>query len=537
MDQLQRLIIKGRSAVPNYIPLTPLDIYLGHYVIGGAYFFLRPPDISRLKAALAITLDRHPTFGACMVREARGIGLNCGEAGAELLIHRSSLDGPNLRSTESLITAALLTRSAAGSQLSLSDYQSLSSENEPLLSDNEHLFSGNQPLLSDDQASSPSNQMPMLDDQVPSYSFNSGQPVASFQLTIFNNGHCALLIRHVHSQADGAGAIHFLRNWSRAYRGLPLSRPSSYSRAHVADLATMPGLAPSSKLNIRMRNSLQRSANEPDNEYDSPQCHDPIGPGPRDSMGPVRDSGSIRVDIPSAALDNFVHDCRRSSRLSLTSSEVLHALVWQSFIEAHFEPLCTCTTGAQRTSSPPTAAGDGEPAHAATENLYRLYTLFDLRNIESLGIPSDYDGSAVLGRCAKLSAAQLKSLSTPELALAIQRQLKPFTAEEAHTDISYLAREYEQGYIDESGNYANFVIGAWLECRSPGGLIVNDLRRLAVADLCFEEPPARMETLVSGEINMVSIYQNDDGTVTLHYVGERRTLSGFAEHLHAAMAL
>jgi hypothetical protein len=45
-----------------------------------------------------------------------------------------------------------------------------------------------------------------------------------------------------------------------------------------------------------------------------------------------------------------------------------------------------------------------------------------------------------------------------------------------------------------------------------------------------------METFVSPDINMVSIHQNDDGTITLHYVGERDTLPGFAEHLKTTIA-
>jgi hypothetical protein len=163
--------------------------------------------------------------------------------------------------------------------------------------------------------------------------------------------------------------------------------------------------------------------------------------------------------------------------------------------------------------------------------------LFDLRGIKPLGIPPDYDGSAVLGRCAEMSFTELCSSTVPDLALAFQQQIKPFTAEDARRDISYLAREYHDGQLDEEGNYANFVIGAWLDCRDAGGLIVNDLRRLSTADICFEEPPARMETLVSLDINMVSIYQNDDGTITLHYVGERSTLLRFASHLKIRMAV
>jgi hypothetical protein len=437
MDQLQRLIVKARSAIPTYIPLTPLDIYLGHYITGGVYFFLQSPDVTRMKTALSFALDRHPTFGACMVREAGSIGLNCGLTGAELSIHRSDSDCPDFRSQESLITDALLGNDTH------SDYTAKG------------------------------------------YSFNSGWPVAYFRLVLFNNDCCALLLHHVHSQADGSAAIQFLQNWSRAYRGQTLSLPSGYSRMQIAELATLPGLAPSSRLSILQRTTLQA----------------------QDSETP-RNGGSIRIDLPSAAIEHFVNECRRHCRLSLSSSDVLHALVWYCFASTQ--------------------------SHSSQQRI-RLYTLFDLRGIKPLGIPADYDGSAVLGRCAEMSYTELLGSTISNLALTIQQQIKPFTAEDAQRDISYLAREYNDGHIDEGGNYANFVIGAWLDCRDAGGLIVNDLRRLGTADICFEGRPARMETLVSHDINMVSIYQNDDGTITLHYVGERSTLPDFCNELRASM--
>jgi hypothetical protein len=446
MDQLQRLIVKGQSAACSYVPLTPLDIYLGHYITGGVYFFLRSPDIARMKSALSAALDRHPTFGACMVREAGSIGLNCGSIGAELSIQRAT-DCPNLKSAESLITAALL------------------------------------------QDKNPS------DNTAKNYSFNSGWPVAYFRLVLFNNGCCALLVHHVHSQADGSAAIQFLQNWSRAYRGETLSPASGYSRMQIAGLATLPGLAPSSRLNILRRTELRN----------------------QDTARP-RDGGSIRIDIASAAIEHFVNECRRRCRLSLSSSDVLHALAWYCFASTHGD----------------THDDIHEETHG--DRRIRLYTLFDLRGIKPLGIPADYDGSAVLGRCAEMGAIELRSSTIPQLAQAFQQQIKPFTAEDAYQDISYLAREYQDGHLDDDGNYANFVIGAWLHCRDAGGLIVNDLRRLGTADICFEEHPARMETMVSPDINMVSIYQNDDGTITLHYVGDRSTLPGFAQQLQAIMA-
>jgi hypothetical protein len=430
--------------------LTPLDIYLGHYITGAVYFFLRSPDVARMKSALATALDRHPTFGACMVRESSNIGLHCGSTGAEFSVHYSDADCPDLRSTQSLVTPALWPNST-----------------------------GPEYTPSDNEATS--------------YRFNSGGPVARFRLVLFKDEGCALLLHNVHSQADGSAAIQFLQNWSRAYRGHTLSPSSGYTRTQIAGLATLPGLEPSGELNILRRTALQI-----------------------EHTATTRDGGSLRLDISGAAIEHFVNECRRRSRLSLSSSDILHALAWRCFVSAQRNIPCRgSNTDPQR---------------------IRLYTLFDLRGIKPLGIAADYDGSAVLGRCAEMDHTELLNSTIPDLALAFRQQIKPFTADDAQKDISYLAREYHDGHIDDDGTYTNFIIGAWLDCRDAGGLIVNDLRRLGAADICFEERPVRMETFVSPDINMVSIHQNDDGTITLHYVGERDTLPGFAEHLKTTIA-
>lgn len=429
MDQLELFIVKARTARPEYIPLSPLDIYLGHFVTGGVHFFTKLPDIDRMKRALASALDRYPSFGASMVREASTIGLDCGEVGAEFSVYRSDANCPDFRSTHSLITEALLPENAHSS-----------------------------------------------------YAFNSGVPVARFRLILFRDRGCALLIQHVHSQADAATVMHFLENWSLIYRGLAQTAARSYTRANIFDLTAPPGLLPSSKLNI-----IQRPARMPASEGEK-----------------IRDGGSIRVDIAQSALESYFCSCRLKSSISLSSSEVLHALVWKCF--------ALTQTGAD-------------------EQHNKLYTLFDLRGIKPLGIPSTYEGSAVLGRWAEASYAALRNMEVTELALSFQRQVKPFTAADASQDVSFLAHEYASGNIDENGNYTNFIIGAWVHCRDERGLIVNDLRRLATADILFEDRPARIETLVSHEINMVSIYQNDDGTITIHYAGEVFTLENFSTNI------
>jgi len=433
MDQLELSIVKAWEPRNEYIPLSPLDIYLGHYATGGVHFFTEVPDTERMKQALAVALGRHPSFGACMVRESNNIALYCGEPGTKFSVYRSAANCPDFWSSHSLIEPELLAETNSAS-----------------------------------------------------YTFNCGEPISHFRLVIFKDRGCALVIQHVHSQADGAAVIHFLQTWSKAYRGQLLAPHTAYSRAQILRLATASGLKPSAKLNIV---SMDRDT--------------PVRDSRRDS-GEPRDGGAIRIDVAQATLDAALRNCRLASRARLTVSDMLHALIWKCF---------------------------GLSQNCAAEQSNQLYTLFDLRGIKALGIPQDYEGSAVLGRFAAATYGDIRALELPLLAALFRQQVKPLTAAEACEDISYLASEYASGRINENGNYSNFVIGAWRDCRDERGLVVNDLCTLANADIAFEDRSARIETLVSNEVNMVSIYRNDDGTITFHYVGERSTLPIFAHHL------
>jgi hypothetical protein len=427
MDHLELSIITARNPSGTYIPLSPLDIYLGHYFTGGVHFFTLVPDIERMKSALEVTLGSYPSFGACMVRESNTIGLQCGMTGTEFSVHRSTANCPDFWSSESLITDDLLAsiKSAA-------------------------------------------------------YAFNSGEPVSRFALVIFKDRGCALVIQHIHSQADGSTVINFLEAWSRAYRRQPIKTDTDYSRARILQLATENGVQPSAKLNITNGNIAI------------------------EEISSSRNGGAIRIDVAEAALSSLLQRSRMNSRIRVSSSDILHALVWKCF----------------------GLVQDSEP-----EQNHRLYTLFDLRGLEALGIPKDYQGSAILGRFAAANYGDIRELDLTTLAALFRRQVKPFTEEEARHDISYLTKQYMNGELNEQGNYANFIIAAWRDCRDKRGLVVNDLRFLAKTDIIFEDRSARMETLVSDEVNMVSIYQNDDGTITFHYVGERPTLQKFANQL------
>lgn len=442
MDPLERHSVGASRPRSGYIALSPLDIYLGHFITGGVYYFLRTPDIGRMTQALAVAIDRHPAFGATMVREANTLGLRYGESGAEFAVRRSAAPCPDLWSAPSLVTDA---------------------------------------LMQDD------GEPPVDAETSDNYSFNRGSPVVRLRLVLFRDRGCALVVRHVHSLGDGATLVGFLRNWSRIYHGLPPSAPGDYSRSAIASLAHE-APEPSRRLNVRPRTAQHHSA----------------------STAPPREGGSVRIDIAEAMLTYFLQNCRLRSTLSLSSSDIIHALAWKCF--ALTQP-------------------------AADDRLLRLYTLFDLRSVGALGIPVDYEGSAILGRWAEATYGDLRNRATAYLAALFRQQTKPVTVDDVRQDIGYLAYEYSNGHIDADGNYSRFTIGAWSDCRTASGLIVNDLRRLGTDDIRFDESPARIETLVSPEINMVSIYRNDDGTVTLHYVGEKSTLSAFSSQVRQLLRI
>jgi len=523
MELLERMLVRARTdansraSLPLKISLSPLDLYMGHFITGGVHFFLRPPSIERLADALATAIRLHSSFDACLMREDNLLALYCGNTGVYLSVYRSEKECPDFRSGASLFTDIIPTDNGFPWMLSSGSYSpsylhsaDLSNrayqEELPYLrvaepsarysSSNVHKLSDlPEQLLSEKLIAEPGaheNNPTII------YTLNSGAPVADFRLVLFKDRGCALVFRHVHSLGDGASTFHFLQNWSRIYRGEKVSPPSVFNRADIFRVGSGDGVAPSKKLNIVQIADLNVSGIEaiPD---DKTRSNEPIS-----GNTVVERRGAIRIDIAESTLAYFVSGCQMQASHRLSSSEILHALVWQCFALAQ-------------------PCDDQLPT--------RIHTLFNLRNLEGLGIPDGYEGSAVLGRSATATYAELRCMGIHELASMFKRHTKPLAVADIQRDIGYLAREYADGHIDLGGHYTRFVIEAWLDCKGERGLIVNDLRTLTNIDLRFEDSPARMEIMVGTEINMVSIYPNDDGTITVHYVGEQATLPSFANHL------
>jgi transferase family protein len=316
------------------------------------------------------------------------------------------------------------------------------------------------------------------------YSFGSDEPISKFRLILFRDRGAALIAEDVHSQADGSTFTQFLQCWGAIYNNDDSGLPpiSDYSRKQIFDLATEPGEQPSTKLKI-LSLPTQPPAIDPD---------------------PVHRS-AIRVEVKSSALDNLINRHRNHSSEKFSSSDLIHALAWQSFALAN-------------------SGSDTETT--------KLYTLFDLRGVRELGIPLNYEGNAIVGRGASASRGDIRHLSIDKVATLFRRQIKPLTETEARQDISYLTREYLSGNIDAQGHYRNFVIEAWLDCVKNRGLVVNDIRFLTNANIVFESPVIRYETLTGNQMNIVSVYSNCDETTTFHYVGETGTLNTFSEALN-----
>jgi hypothetical protein len=164
-DQLKQ----AAPAALSYLPLTRQNFNNEPCVTASVYFFLRSPDITRMKSALTAALDRHPPPGVGMVREASTVGPYCGSSSAEFSVHYSDEKCPDFKSTQSLFTGEWL------------------------------------------QTRAVSNHSP-LDCQTASYRPNSDWPMPHFRLILFRDRSCALLLHHVNSQVDVSAAMLFLQN-------------------------------------------------------------------------------------------------------------------------------------------------------------------------------------------------------------------------------------------------------------------------------------------------------------------------------------
>lgn len=314
---------------------------------------------------------------------------------------------------------------------------------------------------------------------------NTGVPLNSFKLILFRDGSSALGISTTHSVADGASVSNFMRCWSMLYCGLTPPAVKLHSRDIIDNLALGDGYKPSAKLTI------------------VPPLNFDVG---KKIVERKPSCGAVDVYIPASALTQAVQRCRSSGASTLSSSDVIHAMAWQAF--ARSTSFCGMETA-------------------------KLFTIFDIRRVEELGIPSNYDGNALLERSAKAPFSDIRNMDLQEVATTYRDQVKPLSPMHIRQDIAFLKREYEHGNVHPQwGKFTNFARACVVDCLDGTGVYVNDMRHLEANKTAFEDETVWYETVVNLGFNTIFIYQKDHDKLHFRYTGSNATLDAFEHHLH-----
>jgi shikimate O-hydroxycinnamoyltransferase len=334
-----------------------------------------------------------------------------------------------------------------------------------------HADDRNAPLLDDSE---------LVDGDVPYAGiFNGATPLHFLRLTIFSDGSCALGHRNVHSLADGSAIIRFFGRWSALYKGLTPASPSKWPRSEIERLAGAVATRHSPRLSVVARPDI-----------DLPEI----------MTNNKKNFGSIRTELPIHLLERLVKRCRSLAEQTVSSSDIIHALVWKAF--------CKAT--------------DVDP-----RQLSRVFSVFDIRRTPDLGIPDDYDGNAILERKAEIGFGAARAMSIHQLAVLFNRQTKPLTAPDVRRDLAFLQGHLAGGMLTRSGNYSDIVRGSLIDCLAGTGIFVNDMRFIRAENLSFDQEPYRHEVLLSPCFCMAIIQQTGEH-VRIRYIGPRRTLDAFA---------
>lgn len=305
----------------------------------------------------------------------------------------------------------------------------------------------------------------------------------SFRIILFTNNRWILAVRNVHSLGDGTAFSQLLRCWAHLYQGRLPPPGGTYPRRHVAALRSQGGQKPSSRFAILPTPNFSILHRRRTNQAKA---------------------GTVLVHLPMQELRALLHFGREQAQGMLTSSDLLHALVWKAF---------------------------GLASDLADDEDSQLYSVFDLRRIAELGIPETYIGNAVIERRATLPFAALRTLPLTDIALHFRQSTKPLQARDIRRDIAFLQREYETGRIDERGTFTHFVRSSMVDCLLGTGLYVNDLRFLPSMDLVFEDRARWFETVPTLGFNTAFIYRHTKMEVSIRAVGMMNWLHRFSGHL------
>lgn len=313
--------------------------------------------------------------------------------------------------------------------------------------------------------------------------FDSTTPVTGFQVTLFRSGGWALAVRNTHSVGDGAAFTNLLQSWA-SYYGRRLPPPGGvFPRQRVASLARGGGqrpapdfaILPASNFNLAQRRTLNQS-----------------------------EFSSLRLELRASALQALVRHCRSASNARLSSSDVLHALVWKAFARSREED-------------------DFEPS--------QIYSAFDLRRLPALGVPASYLGNAVLERSATSRLQHLRRGAVAEVAAHYRASVKPVLERDVRRNIAFLQREYEAGHTGTRGGFSHFVRASMVDCLLGSGIFVNDLRFLHLRSLRFDDSAVDFETVPALGFTTAFLYAGVDGNVVVRLVDRSAALKHFGETL------
>ncbi len=334
----------------------------------------------------------------------------------------------------------------------------------------------------------PGQAMSLVDAAVDAHDVvNGDSPLTFIRVTRMRHGGFALGVRNVHCIADGVGFSRFLSAWSALYRGERPALPGWYSRATIDALAKGSGMQPSSALHVA-----------PSPNFDVREC-----------LRSRQDNfSSVWIQIPAEALSALVQRARRQAAMKLSSSDVLHGLLWR---------------------------GSAKASVYACEGVYRIYSIFDFRRVEGLGIPPDFSGNALMERRASYSLSGLIGCSSGEAAMQFRQQTKPLSSHDVCRDIAFFRRELRMGRIDtRTGRFDGFMRQSVVDCLEGRGVYVNDMRHLCNSGIDFGCVPIGYEILPAMGWPFAGVYSLQGGGVGIRYVGWREQIPVFSEALREA---
>jgi len=312
------------------------------------------------------------------------------------------------------------------------------------------------------------------------------QPLHYFRLTLFKQAGATLGVKHVHSFADGRCMAKFMEQWAAIYNGTSIwTENSSVSRADITALGSQLCKYPSTRFSH--------------------------APADFDVLSALKKQaplfGSVRKSLPKEYLTILLERCRHQSDINVSSSDVIHALLWKAFAQ--------CSD------------------HRDDESC-SIFSIFDLRGASNLNIPVDFFGNAVIERYAELPFSQVRREPIYRLAEIYRTAIKPILENEIRQDIGYLNEELKNGHIDSSsGTFSHFSRRSLRACTEGTGIYLNDMRFLGTNNIEFDGEPAVYDLRVHMGYHHAAVHALDDSHIAIRYTGLSKTLSHFFDELSA----